>query len=109
MCVRYLWNADPSTRLEEVLNVSSTLGHGEFGLQTQRPVLITSSDLVSCSVIIICTHHGGGGDVDAGDGSWSHVIGQVTEHHPVRQSCSQVAGQRHLQASLDILGGKTDR
>lgn len=41
--------------------------------------------------------------MDAGDGPRSHVICQVTEHHPVCQSCSQVARQRHLQTSLDVL------
>lgn len=73
-----LWNTDPATCLQEVLNVSSTFGHGEF-------------------------RHSGGGDVDAGDGPRSHVIGQVTEHHPVCQSCSKVARQRHLQTGLNIL------
>lgn len=38
------------------------------------------------------THHGRRRDMDAGDGSWLHVIGQVTEDDAVGQSSSQIAG-----------------
>lgn len=44
--------------------------------------------------------------MDAGDGAWPHVIGKVAQHNAVRQSGSQVAGQRHLQSGLNVLGRK---
>lgn len=37
MCV-HLWDSDPATRLQEVLHVAPTLGHGELRLQGQREV-----------------------------------------------------------------------
>lgn len=40
----------------------------------------------------VCNHHSWRRDVDAGDGSRSHVIGQVTEDHTISQSGAKVAG-----------------
>lgn len=45
--------------------------------------------------------------MDAGDRARSHVIGQVAQHHTVRQSCSQVSGQGHLQPRFNILDTHT--
>lgn len=46
--------------------------------------------------------------MDAGDGARPHVIGQVAQHHAVRQGGAQVARQRHLQPGLDVLGGRRE-
>lgn len=80
-----------------------------LGCGTKRSrVTMTMMTMMTMTTATTCTHHSGGGDVDAGDGSWSHVIGKVTEHHPVCQGGSQVAGQRHLQTSLDVLDRQAD-
>lgn len=45
-CGCYLWDSDPATRLQEVLHVSSTFGHGEFRLQDRdRNIRPDTSDL----------------------------------------------------------------
>ena len=36
VCVCYLWDSNPATRLQEILNVPSTFGHGEFRLQDKE-------------------------------------------------------------------------
>lgn len=45
--------------------------------------------------------------MDAGDRAGPHVIGQVAEHHTIRQSCSQISGEGHLQPSFNVLEGRT--
>lgn len=100
-CVCYLWDADAATRLQEVLYVPPALGHGEFRLWAE--VTVSGGVAVSGGTDRPVTHHGGGGDVDAWDRPRPHVICQVTQHHAIRQSCSQVTRQRHFETSLDIL------
>lgn len=74
-----------------------------FGCRTHIDQNSTTADHSEHLTINSDTHHGGGGDVDAGDRPRSHVVGQVTEHHPVGQSWAQVARQRHLETRLDVL------
>ena len=79
-----------------------------LGCRTQSSRVKMAMAMTMTTMTMICTHHSRGGDVDAGDGSWSHVICEVTEHHPVCQGGSQVTGQRHLQTSLNVLDRPTD-
>lgn len=95
--IHYLWNSNPTTRLQEVLHVPSTFGHGEFRLRdTETQFIQRGTNSRRVKINLSCTHHSRGGDVDTGDRPWSHMIGQVTEHYPICQSCSQVTRQRYL-------------
>lgn len=64
VCVFYLRNSNPATRLQEVLHISPTLGHGEFRLpDTHQSELATAhhSDHLTISTVTLTT---------AGEGTW---------------------------------------
>lgn len=57
----YLRDSDPAAGLKEVLHVSPTFGHGEFGLQRRRGVTPVDEQMVALTGTTLTT---------AGEGTW---------------------------------------
>lgn len=73
-----LWDTDLSAGVQEVLHISPTLCHAEFG-------------------------HCRRGDVDAADRARANVIGQMAEHDTVHQRRSKVFRKDDFQSALDAV------
>lgn len=105
----YLRQADLSAGVQEVLYVSPTLGHAEFGLEVQKGTQSRSRVAGHLkyssqgSKVGTHTHHRRGWNVDAADGARADVIGQVAEDDAVHQRRPEVLGEDDLQPALDAL------
>lgn len=75
--VCYLRDSDPATRLQEVLHIAPTFGHGEFGLWADGGVRRGGAVYRTQQLTVwpIRTYHSWGGDMDAGHWPRPHMIG----------------------------------
>ena len=48
------------------------------------------------------THHSGGGHVNAGHGTWGHVVGDMAQNYAVSKGRGQVLSQRHLRRKFGL-------
>lgn len=98
----YLGNTHLFAGIQEVLHISPTLGHAEFGLEAQEEPELYLKNLSNLRITHPdwMSYHCRRGDMDAGNGAWANVIGQMTEHNSVHQKGAEVFRKDHFQSAL---------
>ena len=108
---RYLVNANFSASFQEIVDVSPTTRHRQFGLQRTRDLLniVRVTNLMTRKIIYFSqTHNCWRWYVNTADWTWPHVIREMTQNNSVRKCGCEIFRQCHFQSHFDMLNTKVD-